>query len=263
VETTPARTRPPVTTLVVIFIALLIGGTTLATFIGGNEKVCRPGPGAIRVVAESSHSGLALAQVSAPEVAPEVAEAASESCASLSAAVSSGTPEADLKLREEELTPAKREAPDRTPQLRKLRKRADEVLRVQLLDPLGRAKKTHGSPIYGIILAIAQHVRAARAPAGCNIVLSDGIAIERMLGGVIDMRRPQSRPEEQAALRELVRRLRPLRGGTVAILGAGGDPDIQTDRLLRAQQVFETTMKQAGITPVWSRSTDLPKECRP
>jgi hypothetical protein len=243
-------------------VAVVLAGLVLIAVVGGKEDVCHPGPGAIRVIAESSYSGLKLAQASAPEIAPQAAQAAAESCARLSAAVASNQPESDLKLREETLTPRKPKAPDRTPQVRKLRRQADRILRESLLDPLRRTRYTEGSPLYGMILATARHVDAADAPAGCNVYISDGIAIEVLFSGIVDMRRAQATPDEQAGLRELVGHLKPLRGGVVAVLGAGGDSDLGTDRLLRAQQAFETTMKQAGITPVWSRSTDLPKRCR-
>lgn len=256
-------TRPSLTTLVAGGVAATIGGIALMAAIGGKEDVCWPGPAAIRVVAESSYSGLELAQASAPKVAPQAASAAAESCAMLSAAVASNQPESDLELREEKLTPRKREAPDRTPQVRELREQADGVLRERLLDPLSRTKVTLGSPVYGMILATARHVAAHGAPAGCNLYISDGVAIEALFGSAIDMRRAQTTPGEQAALRELVGHLKPLRGGVVAILGAGGDSDLGPDRLLRAQKAFESTMKHAGVTPIWSRSTDVPRICRP
>jgi len=241
--------------------AALAGFVSLA-LLGGTEEVCRPGPGAIRLIAESSSSGLALAQASAPAVADQAAEAAAETCARLSAAVSSNQPESDLELRERSLTPAKREAPDRTPQVRELRRTADRILRERLLTPLGRTGATRGSPLYGMILATARHVDASDAPAGCNLFVSDGIAIEDLFGERIDLRHLEATAGERTALRELVGHLKPLRGGLVAVLGAGGASDLGPERLLRAQRTFEETMERAGITPVWSRSTDLPRRCR-
>ena len=226
------------------------------------ELVCKSGPGAIRFTSLSSTSDLTLARQLAPDMVKEVASAAADSCGLLEAGVAGPNPVSDLVLEPIQLTPKAEKAPNRKPFIKHLTNDAHTFLQRNLVDPLARIEATHTSPLFGLIIAMAMQAEAHHEPAGCGVILGDAIAVEEIGGHKIDFRRREATRDERVGLKAVVDKLKPLAGGTIVLTGAGGHSNLSPDRLLRARGAIDATLKAAHIRTVWTRTPELPPECK-
>jgi hypothetical protein len=229
-----------------------------------NEQICQSGPSVVNVVSLSSTSDLALARRMAPQARPKLATVASESCATLRMGVTNNNPDGHLLLIEEALKPKRAEAPHRGPYVKKLDKTANAKIKQNIDEKLKTTTATRGSPLLGTIVAVADQARASGDQPGCTLtaILSDGYAVERIMGVTVDLYHHTMLAGDIVRLgARLKARLAPLRGGTVAVIGAGGDGP-GGDIRAHAEDIVRALLAPAGIGVIWSRSADIGRVCR-
>jgi hypothetical protein len=247
----------------------MIGGigvaVALAVAMGAGKKVelCPAAPSSVVLTALTSPSDLALSQKSAHHVAEQISQRAAEGCATLSVAVTDARPEADLALKSAVLHSGNpNKVPNRKPWVDDMREVADRLIRTKFLDPLAAAEPESGSPVMGAIAAVAGQEQAAGRQAGTLVIITDGIAVEYAPdGGKVDLRRLND-PASEEHLRSFIPELKGLAGGCVMIAAAGGDSDLGNPRIQRAKLVLGRVLHDAGIGFKWTRSLDLPADCR-
>lgn len=226
--------------------------------------ICKDGaPKVVRAIPFTSKSDLELAKRIAPDAAGEVAAFAADSCASLRVGVASNNPEADLVLHSVDLRPPRERAPNRGPYIAEQVPRARKLLNAELAK-LQEMPATAGSPLLNTLVAVSNEAVAAGEPAGCTatFLISDGFAVETIAGVELNLYRkhiPQHNID--TIKRALKPKLKPLSGGVVVVMGAGGNgPGGGAGE--RAEAVMREILDAANIELIWARSTDVSAGCR-
>lgn len=227
-------------------------------------KLCKDGaPKVVRAIPFTSKSDLELAKRIAPDAAREIADFAADSCASLRVGVADNNPEADLVLRTVDLQPRRDRAPNRGPYIAEQVARAKKLLNAELAR-LDKTPATAGSPLLNTLVAVSNEAVAAGEPAGCTatFLISDGFAWETIAGVRLNLYRKHIPQQDIDKIKGYLKRaLRPLSGGVVVIMGAGGDGP-GGGAGARAEAVMRELLDAAGIKLVWARSTDVAAGCR-
>ena len=225
--------------------------------------ICKEGgPKVVRAIPFTSKSDLELAKRIAPDAADGIGAFAAESCASLRVGIASNNPEADLVLRSVDLRPTRERAPNRDPYIAKEVPRAKKLLDAELAK-LTDTVATAGSPVLNTLVAVSNEAVAAGDPAGCTatFLISDGFAVETIAGVELNLYRKHIPQHEIDTIKRVVEpKLKPLSGGVVVIMGAGGDgPGDGAGE--RAEAVLREILDAADIELIWARSTDVAAEC--
>ncbi len=246
-----------------------VGLTSLALVACGTEslqgaEICNDGaPKVVRAIPFTSKSDLELVRRIAPDAARKIAAFAADSCASLRVGIASNNPEADLMLQTIELRPSRERAPNREPYIKEQVPRAKKLLDAELAKLDGMVA-TSGSPLLNTLVAVSNEAVAAGEPAGCTatFLISDGFAFETIAGVRLNLYRKHTPQQDIDRIkRELAQALKPLSGGVVVVMGAGGDgPGRGASE--RAEAIMREILDAARIELVWARSTDVAAGCK-
>lgn len=227
-------------------------------------EICKEGaPKVVRAIPFTSKSDLELAKRIAPDAAGEIAAFVADSCASLRVGIASNNPEADLVLRSVDLRQTRERAPNRGPYIAEQVPRAKKLLDAELAK-LDDILATAGSPVLNTLVAVSNEAVAAGEPAGCTatFLISDGFAVETIAGVELNLYRKHIPQHDIDTITRTVKpKLKPLSGGVVVIMGAGGDgPGDGAGE--RAEAVLREILDAANVELIWARSTDVAAGCR-
>lgn len=236
---------------------VVAAATALLAFAPSKSDICSGTPERLVLVPSTSISDLKYDRHLTPGVAEQVVERAAESCGSVTVGIQNNRTAADLELVTMELEPAKQQAYNSNPSIRMMVEQGEQFVDENLLRPLGQVPGTPASPFFAGLAKIGEEIEVHKLAPATIVIVGDGIAFESLPSGKgrVDFTDREMDPE---LLREFDPMLKPLRGSTVILVGAGADSRLPDEVIRRSQAMLRDTIERAGARFVATRSSDLP-----